>query len=208
MIGDAEHGFLTKVLHNSRPMWHKVFVENTLPHTSEKGVLQTECMPGALALQGVAGREVVARFDGGTLTSDGGAVLLREADRATNLLGQFAGCSTDHRDPARVTHPVASLVRQRVCGLALGYEDLNDHDALRHDPLIAVLAESGDLEAPGAGKSTLNRLELTGHDRRGQRAVQEDHGRSRRRGSPVRRRVRPGARHATARDHSGSRCDR
>jgi len=124
--------------------------------------MQTACMPGALAFQGVAGREVVARFDGGTLTSDGGAVLLREADRATNLLGQFAACFTDHRDPTRVTHPVASLVRQRVYGLALGYEDLNDHDALRHDPLIAVLAESGDLAAPGAGKSTLNRLELTG----------------------------------------------
>ena len=124
--------------------------------------MQTECVPGALAFQGVAGREVLARFDGGTLTSDGGAVLLREVDRATNLLGQFAACFTDHRDPTRVTHPVASLVRQRVYGLALGYEDLNDHDALRHDPLIAVLAESGDLAAPGAGKSTLNRLEPTG----------------------------------------------
>ena len=124
--------------------------------------MRTECTTGSLAFQGVAGREVVARFDGGTLTSDGGAVLLREVDRATNLLGQFAACFTDHRDPARVTHAVAALVRQRVYGLALGYEDLNDHDALRHDPLIAVLAESADLAAPGAGKSTLNRLELTG----------------------------------------------
>ena len=124
--------------------------------------MPTECTTGSLAFQGVAGREVVARFDGGTLTSDGGAVLLREVDRATNILGQFAGCFTDHRDPTRVTHPVAALVRQRVYGLALGYEDLNDHDALRHDPLIAVLAESADLAAPGAGKSTLNRLELTG----------------------------------------------
>jgi hypothetical protein len=124
--------------------------------------MQTECTTGALTFQGVAGRAVVARFDGGTLTSDGGAVLLREVDRATNLLGQFAACFTDHRDPARVTHPVAALVRQRVYGLALGYEDLNDHDALRHDPLLAVLAESTDLAAPGAGKSTLNRLELTG----------------------------------------------
>lgn len=124
--------------------------------------MSTECTTGALPFQGVAGREVVARFDGGTLTSDGGAVLLREVDRATNILGQFAGCFTDHRDPTRVTHPVAALVRQRVYGLALGYEDLNDHDALRHDPLMAVLAESADVTAPGAGKSTLNRLELAG----------------------------------------------
>ena len=124
--------------------------------------MQTECTTDSLAFQAVAGREVVARFDGGTLTSDGGALLLRETDRATGLLARFAACFTDHRDPARVTHAVESLVRQRVYGLALGYEDLNDHDALRHDPLVAVLAESDDLAAPGAGKSTLNRLELTG----------------------------------------------
>lgn len=121
----------------------------------------TECTGNALTFQAVAGREVVARFDGGALTSDGGAVLLREVDRATNLLGQFAACFTDHRDPTRIMHPVSQLVRQRVYGLALGYEDLNDHDALRHDPLMAVLAESDDLHAAGAGKSTLNRLELS-----------------------------------------------
>lgn len=124
--------------------------------------MSTGCTTGALPFQGAAGHEVVARFYGGTLTSDGGAVLLRAVDRATNLLGQFAACFTDHRDPTRVTHSVAALVRQRVYGLALGYEDLNDHDAIRHDPLMAVLAESADLAAPGAGKSTLNRLELTG----------------------------------------------
>lgn len=121
----------------------------------------TECTTNTLTFQGVAGRDVVARFDGGTLTSDGGAVLLREVDRATGILAQFAACFRDHRDPARVQHTVSSLVRQRVYGLALGYEDLNDHDTLRHDPLVAVLAESGDLATPGAGKSTLNRLELS-----------------------------------------------
>ena len=104
----------------------------------------------------------MARFDCGTLTSDGGALLLPEEDWATNLLGQFAACFTDHCDPTRVTHPVASLVRQRVYWLALCYEDLNHHDAPRHDPLVAMLAESPDLAAPGAGRSTLNRLELTG----------------------------------------------
>ena len=124
--------------------------------------MPTECTTDSLAFQAVAGRAVVARFDGGTLTSDGGALLLRETDRATGLMTRFAACFTDHRDPARVTHAVEALVRQRVYGLALGYEDLNDHDALRHDPLIAILAESADLAAPGAGKSTLNRLELTG----------------------------------------------
>ena len=124
--------------------------------------MNTECTTEALAFQAAAGRDVVARFDGGTLTSDGGALLLRETDRATGLLVRFAACFTDHRDPARVTPAVEALVRQRVYGLALGYEDLNDHDALRHDPLIAILAESADLAAPGAGKSTRNRLELTG----------------------------------------------
>ena len=123
--------------------------------------MSAECRPEALTFQAVAGRAVVARFDGGTLTSDGGAVLLREVDRATGLLAQFAGCFRDHRDPARITHPVSALVRQRIYGLALGYEDLNDHDALRHDPLFAVLAEADDLTAPLAGKSTLNRLELS-----------------------------------------------
>ena len=123
--------------------------------------MPTECMVGALEFQEVAGRAVQARFDGGALTSDGGAVLLREVDRATRILAQFAACFRDARDPARILHPVSALVRQRVYGLALGYEDLNDHDRLRHDPLFAVLAEADDLTAPLAGKSTLNRLELS-----------------------------------------------
>ena len=123
--------------------------------------MNTECMGEALAFQEVAGRAVVGRFDGGTLTSDGGAVLLREVEHATGILAQFAGCFDDHRDPTRVQHSVATLVRQRIYALALGYEDLNDHDALRHDPLFAVLAEATDLTAPLAGKSTLNRLELS-----------------------------------------------
>jgi hypothetical protein len=123
--------------------------------------MDTECTVGTLQFQAVARRAVQARFDGGALTSDGGAVLLREVDRVTGLLAQFAACFRDARDPARITHPVAALVRQRVYGLALGYEDLNDHDQLRHDPLFAVLAEAADLTAPLAGKSTLNRLELS-----------------------------------------------
>ena len=123
--------------------------------------MTTECTAETLQFQAVARRTVQARFDGGALTSDGGAVLLREVDRVTGVLAQFAACFRDARDPARVTHPVSALVRQRVYGLALGYEDLNDHDQLRHDPLFAVLAEADDLTVPLAGKSTLNRLELS-----------------------------------------------
>lgn len=123
--------------------------------------MNTECTADTLRFQGVAGRAVQARFDGGALTSDGGAVLLRDVEHVTGILHQFASCFTDYREPARVTHTVATLIRQRVYGLALGYEDLNDHDQLRSDPLFAVLAEAEDLTAPLAGKSTLNRLELS-----------------------------------------------
>jgi len=111
----------------------------------------------------VEGREVVAAFDGGAITSDAGALLLGAADRAIGLVERFAGCFQDGRDPERVEHEVATLIGQRVFGIALGYEDLIDHDAIRHDPALAVLA--GKLQArrsdcaPLAGKSTLNRLE-------------------------------------------------
>jgi hypothetical protein len=110
-------------------------------------------------------RCVVAGFDGGAITSDAGALLLRATDRTIGLVGRFAGCFIDRRRPKLVEHRVATLVGQRVFGIALGYEDLNDHDDLRHDPMMAVLA--GKLKAarsdcaPVAGKSTLNRLELS-----------------------------------------------
>jgi hypothetical protein len=108
---------------------------------------------------------VVASFDGGLITSDGGGLLLGVTDRAIGLIERFAGCFVDRRAPTLIEHEVGTLVGQRVFGLALGYEDLNDHDHLRHDPLFAVLA--GKLAArrkncaPVAGKSTLNRLELS-----------------------------------------------
>jgi hypothetical protein len=113
----------------------------------------------------VEGRQAVAAFDGGAITSDAGALLLGETDRTLRLTERFAACFTDARTPALVEHNVATLVLQRVVGIALGYEDLNDHDELRHDPVLAVLA--GKLAAkradcaPLAGKSTLNRLELS-----------------------------------------------
>jgi hypothetical protein len=113
----------------------------------------------------VEGRRVVSAFDGGAITSDAGALLLGEADRAIRLTARFAACFTDARTPELVEHAVGTLVLQRVVGIALGYEDLNDHDDLRHDPVLAILA--GKLAAkrsdcaPLAGKSTLNRLELS-----------------------------------------------
>jgi hypothetical protein len=111
----------------------------------------------------VAGRAVVAGFDGGKMTSDAGAVLLGATDRTIGLIERFVSCFTDHRAADLIEHKVPALVGQRVFGLALGYEDLIDHDELRHDPVMAILA--GKLEArrsncaPLAGKSTLNRLE-------------------------------------------------
>ena len=115
---------------------------------------------------------MVARFDGGTISSDGGAVLLRQLEQRTGIVRKFADCFRDYRQPAQVEHSVPELVAQRVYGLALGYEDLNDHDQLRSDPLLALLSGKQDLEGKqrrraqdrgkaGAGKSTLNRLELT-----------------------------------------------
>jgi hypothetical protein len=127
--------------------------------------MPTECNPELFEFAPVEGRRVVAAFDGGTITSDGGALLLGGADRAIRLTERFATCFTDARMAELVEHSVGTMVTQRVLGIALGYEDLIDHDELRHDPVLAVLA--GKLEAhrsdcaPLAGKSTLNRLELS-----------------------------------------------
>ena len=127
--------------------------------------MPTECSPALFEFPPVEGRAVVASFDGGAITSDAGALLLGQTDRAIRLTDRFAACFTDRRRAGLVEHQVATLVMQRVVGIALGYEDLNDHDELRCDPVLAVLA--GKLEArrsdyaPLAGKSTLNRLELS-----------------------------------------------
>jgi len=127
--------------------------------------MPTECSAGLFAFTGAEGRAVVAGFDGGAITSDAGALLLGATDQAVGLVGRFADCFIDRRRPELVEHRVPTLVGQRVFGIALGYEDINDHDELRHDPVMAVLA--GKLQArrrdcaPVAGKSTLNRLELS-----------------------------------------------
>lgn len=132
----------------------------------------TECTTTTFSFQPLGTRQVHARFDGGAVTSDGGALLLGEAERLTGTLHPFAQCFRDYRDADAIEHTVWQLLSQRVYGLALGYEDLNDHDTLRLDPLLATLVGKNDPTGqdrlrhqdkgkPLAGKSTLNRLELT-----------------------------------------------
>ena len=128
--------------------------------------MPTECIPELFEFPPVESRAVVADFNGGRITSDAGALLLGQTNRALNLTHRLAGCFTDARSPTLVEHAVETLLLQRITGIALGYEDLCDHDTLRHDPVLAVLA--GKLEAkrkacaPLAGKSTLNRVEHGG----------------------------------------------
>lgn len=134
--------------------------------------MTTECNQLAFDFHPLGGRRVTAAFDGGTITSDGGALLLRELESRSGLLASLAQCFDDHRDPELVEHTVEELLKQRVFALALGYEDLNDHDTLRTDPLLATLVgkrdplgqqrvDPRDRGKALAGKSTLNRLELT-----------------------------------------------
>lgn len=125
--------------------------------------------------QKLGGRELVWRFDGGDITSDGGALLLKKLEERTGIVRRFAACFTDFRKADQIEHPLLDLIGQRVFGLALGYEDLNDHDELRRDPMLAVALSKDDVKGEHrrraqdrgkalAGKSTLNRLELTAPD--------------------------------------------
>ena len=134
--------------------------------------MKTECTRDQLEFHGLGRRVVVGEFDGGKISSDSGGLLLREVEQRVHILKRLSGCFTDHRDSDLVEHSLESLIKQRVMGLALGYEDLNDHDTLRHDPLLALLSDQQDLSGKTrkrdqdkgcaiAGKSTLNRLELT-----------------------------------------------
>jgi hypothetical protein len=141
--------------------------------------MPTQCSRDLFGYEVIEGRQVVAAFDGGEVTSDAGALLLGVADRAISLVSRFAACFDDGRAQAQVEHTVEAMIVQRVFGIALGYEDLVDHDQLRHDPVLATLAGKLTVKrqncAPLAGKSTLNRLEHTpagasryhkiGHDR-------------------------------------------
>ena len=133
--------------------------------------MTTQCTSSQLEFQSFGHRSVVGRFDGGRLTSDAGGILLREVNRQLDLLPRMAACFTDHRHAGMIEHTVTELLAQRLYGLALGYEDLNDHDALRADSLLALLVGKADLTGAQrsrirdrgyalAGSSTLNRLEL------------------------------------------------
>ena len=137
--------------------------------------MKTECTGGQLEFHGLGRRMLVGKFDGGKISSDSGGLLLREVEQRTHILKRLAGCFVDYRDPDQIEHTLESLIKQRVMGLALGYEDLNDHDVLRQDPLLAVLSDVTDPTGADrrrdqdkgcalAGKSTLNRLELTPDD--------------------------------------------
>jgi hypothetical protein len=134
--------------------------------------METQCKPEQLEFHGLGRREVVAKFDGGQISSDGGGLLLREVEKRTGIVHRLAQQFVDHRDPEAIEHSVEELVSQRVMGIALGYEDLNDHNRLRADPLLALLAGKADPSGRDrlrerdkgkalAGASTLNRLELT-----------------------------------------------
>ncbi len=137
--------------------------------------MKTECISEQIEFHGFGKRDVVAKFDGGRISSDGGGILLREVEQRSHILKRLSQCFTDYRNPELVEHPLESLIKQRVYGLALGYEDLNDHDELRQDALLALLCDKADVTGADrlrvqdkgkalAGKSTLNRLELTSAD--------------------------------------------
>jgi hypothetical protein len=126
----------------------------------------TECNQETFSFTEHFSRRVEAGFTAGQVSTDGGALLLREVDRKINLIDRLAGCFSDGRSPLLVKHQLPEMLAQRIYGLALGYEDLNDHEQLRSDPLLAVLSGKRELDEPLAGKSTLNRLELTGRSGR------------------------------------------
>lgn len=139
---------------------------------------KTECSAERYSFGQVERRQVVADFSGGQLTSDGGLILVAEVDRRCRISERVAACFTDHREPGRVQHELQDLVAQRLYGLVQGYEDLNDHDLLRHDPMFGIavgkLKSKHERCAPLAGKSTLNRLEQAMHgefDVSGQRYI-------------------------------------
>src|SRR5438552_8335984 len=134
--------------------------------------MATECIQKSFTFHPLRNREIRAQFDGGAITTEGGGLLLREVEKRVGIVRQFAACFRDYRNPDLIEHTVEELVAQRVYGLALGYEDLNDHDELRSDPLLAAVVgktdptgsqrqRARDVGKALAGKSTLNRLELT-----------------------------------------------
>jgi hypothetical protein len=156
-----------------KAVWRGIQAVRTVPNVNAKAAfLMTECKTKRFEFHALSNREVIGHFDGGDISSDGGGLLLREVEQRTGILKQLAGCFTDYRKLEWIEHPVQDLLAQRVYGMCLGYEDLNDHDHLRADPALAVMVgkvdpkgedriESQNRGKALAGKSTLNRLELT-----------------------------------------------
>ena len=128
--------------------------------------MPTECSQKTFSFAAHFSRRVEAEFTAGHVSTDGGGLLLREVDVRINLLGRLVGCFRDGRNPERIEHELSEMLAQRIYGLALGYEDLNDQEQLRWDPLMGVLSGKQELDQPLAGKSTLNRLELNGRSKR------------------------------------------
>ena len=137
--------------------------------------MKTECIQTTFHFEELGKRQVVAQFNGGTISSDAGGLLLREVEHGKGIIDRFSTCFTDYRDQDEIEHTLKELIAQRVYGIALGYEDLNDHDNLRADHLLALLCGKDDPSGQDrrcqrdkgkalAGKSTLNRLELTPSD--------------------------------------------
>jgi hypothetical protein len=129
-------------------------------HEKETASAMTQCNQSSFGFEACGKREIVARFDGGMISSDGGAFLLRQTDQRLNLLPRLAMCFLDGRNQEQVEHSILEMLSQRIYGLALGYEDINDHEQLRTDPVFGILAGRDELAEPLAGKSTLNRMEL------------------------------------------------
>jgi len=134
--------------------------------------MKAQCTAEQREFHGLGRRDVIGAFNGGRISSDAGGLLLREVEQRTHILKRLSGCLFDHRNAELIEHPVECLIKQRIYAIALGYEDLNDHDTLRQDELLALLSDKRDptgadrLREPDkgkalAGKSTLNRLELT-----------------------------------------------
>jgi Transposase DDE domain group 1 len=171
--------------------------------------MTTECKQFGFRFHPLKRRQIRVQFDGGGITSDGGGLLLRGVEKRIGVLRQLVSCFSDYRKPDLIEHSVAELMAQRVYGLALRYEDLNDDEELRNDPLLAVLVEKAN---PGnealAGKSTVNRLELTKATTSRKERLQEDRTGSRGRGPPAGGCLSPSTPGSTERNPLGSGCDR
>ena len=168
----------------------------------------TECNQSQFEFEGHFSRRVVAEFSGERLTTEGGALLLRATDRKIGLLHRVVSCFTDARDPQRIEHALSEMLVQRVYSLALGYEDLNDHEELRNDPLLGMLTGRRDLHTPLGGQEHAKPLGTDARGLPGNRTIQQNQLLRRSTGHPTRRSIYGSAPRRTARDRVGFGCHR